>query len=166
MYDRITIIILCFLGGNVVKKFIILMFSIISIVTIVGCTSTKENDKKIQEELNFGVVITNLQKNYVENNMGELTGWSEWNFNDFQASEDGKTLVADIDFSSSFRPKGYSKFIFVELVNEALGFGDALKSKMSSTRPIDGMLSDENDKVKVSWSYNTDETLHITYEVK
>lgn len=54
----------------------------------------------------------------------------------------------------------------VEKANKELGFSEALYSKMGKTRALDGTLTDENDKVSVSWTYHPDKGLKVTYEVK
>lgn len=54
----------------------------------------------------------------------------------------------------------------IKEVNKKLGFTDSVYRKMLETRSIDGRQSDENNKVKVSWTYHPDRGLEVLYEVK
>ena len=55
---------------------------------------------------------------------------------------------------------------YVEKANEELGFSAVLYNKMSRTRALDGTQKDENDKVKVSWTYHPNRGLEVIYEKK
>ncbi len=54
----------------------------------------------------------------------------------------------------------------IQDINRELGFSSALYQKMIETRALDGRQYDENDRVKVSWTYHPDEGLVVTYEKK
>lgn len=54
----------------------------------------------------------------------------------------------------------------IQDINRALGFSSALYRKMLETRALDGRQYDENDRVKVSWTYHPDKGLVVTYEKK
>ena len=54
----------------------------------------------------------------------------------------------------------------IQDINRELGFSSALYQKMLETRALDGRQYDENDKVKVSWTYHPDKGLVVTYEKK
>ena len=54
----------------------------------------------------------------------------------------------------------------IQDVNRELGFSSALYQKMLETRALDGRQYDENDRVKVSWTYHPDRGLVVTYEKK
>ena len=55
---------------------------------------------------------------------------------------------------------------YVKRANIELGFTEALYSRMENTRALDGTLNDENDKVKVSWTYHPDKGLEVLYMLK
>ena len=57
-------------------------------------------------------------------------------------------------------------FDYVEKVNAELGFTEALFKKIGKTRVLDGTLSDENDLVKVTWTYHPDNGFEVTYSIK
>ncbi len=54
----------------------------------------------------------------------------------------------------------------IQEINKELGFTSALYQKMLDTCALDGRQYDENDKVKVSWTYHPDKGLVVTYERK
>ena len=64
------------------------------------------------------------------------------------------------DYSSS------SAFDLIKAVNKELNFGESLTTKMLKTRALDGTLTDENENIKVSWTYHPDSGLEVTYELK
>lgn len=83
-----------------------------------------------------------------------------------EVASDGSYLEIDTnpydrdDYSSSAAMK------YIEKANLELGFTEALYNKMGRTRALDGTLTDENDKVKASWTYHPDKGLRVTYELK
>ena len=46
------------------------------------------------------------------------------------------------------------------------GTAEALNSKMNKTRALDGTMSEENNKVEVSWTYHPDDGLEVIYTLK
>ena len=54
----------------------------------------------------------------------------------------------------------------VKKANEEFGFSEALNSKMNKTRALDGTMSEENNKVEVSWTYHPDDGLEVIYTLK
>lgn len=54
----------------------------------------------------------------------------------------------------------------IRYANEELGFNGSLYSKMINTTVLMGRQSEENDKYKVSWTYNPDHGLEVTYDKK
>lgn len=83
-----------------------------------------------------------------------------------ELASDGSYIEVDTnpldldDFSST------TAFDMVKKLNKELGFSESLNSKMLKTRALDGTLSDENDNVKVTWTYHPDKGLNVTYELK
>lgn len=81
-------------------------------------------------------------------------------------ADDGSYLSVDTnpldldDYSSSTAIK------YVKNINSELGFSDALYTKMGKTRALDGTQTDENSKVKVSWTYHPDKGLSVVYYKK
>lgn len=54
----------------------------------------------------------------------------------------------------------------VKEINKKLGFSDSVYQKMMQTRSLDGRVSEENDKFKVSWTYHPDDGMEVMYEKK
>ena len=83
-----------------------------------------------------------------------------------ELADDGSYLSVDTnpldidDYSSSTAIK------YVKAINTELGFTDALYTKMGKTRALDGTLTDENSKVRVSWTYHPDKGLSVVYYKK
>lgn len=55
---------------------------------------------------------------------------------------------------------------YVKKANKECGFNDSLYTKMGKTRALDGTLTDENENVKVSWTYHPDHGLSVVYTLK
>ena len=55
-------------------------------------------------------------------------------------------------------------------INKILGFSDALSDalneKIGNTNSLAGRMTEENKKIKVSWTYHPDNGLEIIYEKK
>lgn len=104
-------------------------------------------------------VISKIDMQSVYDNVGCTSTYCE-------VASDGSYLEIDTnpydidDYYSS------SATEYIEKANLELGFTEALYSKMGRTRALDGTLTDENDKVKASWTYHPDKGLRVTYEVK
>ena len=54
----------------------------------------------------------------------------------------------------------------IQYTNEALGFSPSLYSEMINTTKEMGTQSEENDKYKVTWSFDPHDGLEVTYEIK
>lgn len=54
----------------------------------------------------------------------------------------------------------------VEEINLKLGFSSSVFEKMKQTRSLDGRITEENDKFRVSWTYHPDDGLEVMYEKK
>ncbi len=81
-------------------------------------------------------------------------------------ASDGSYLEIDTNPSDIEDDYSYDAMEYIQKVNAELGFTDALYSKMGKTRALDGTLEDENDKVKVSWTYHPDNGLEVIYTAK
>ena len=83
-----------------------------------------------------------------------------------EVSNDNSYLEIDsnpynLDDYSSYTATGY-----IEKANIEFGFSEALYTRMGKTRALDGTLTEENDKVKVSWTYHPDQGIEVVYTLK
>ena len=79
---------------------------------------------------------------------------------------DGSYLKIDTnpyDIDDSFSSDALKN---IKDANSELGFSDSLYEKMLVTSSLDGTKTDENDDVKVSWSYHKNNGLEVIYEKK
>ncbi len=83
-----------------------------------------------------------------------------------EVTSDGSTLIIDTNPNDIDDYFSYTAFQCVKDVNKALGFTDALFTKMGQTRALDGTQFDENDKIEVSWTYHPNKGLYVVYSVK
>lgn len=56
--------------------------------------------------------------------------------------------------------------IAIKSANEELGFNDSLYVKMENTSSLDGMQTEENNKIEVSWKFHPDTGLQVIYAKK
>lgn len=54
----------------------------------------------------------------------------------------------------------------IQFINKELGFSNSLWEKMCNTSSNDGIQTDSNEYIVVSWSYHPNKGLHVTYEIK
>lgn len=50
-------------------------------------------------------------------------------------------------------------------INKALGFDESLHERMGRTNALAGMQSETGNGVRVSWDYNTNDDLEVTYSI-
>lgn len=117
-----------------------------------------------EPEIDFSKSISNCRKVYGTYGYAEEKKWNDGIFDKFSISSDGRSM--SIACENSWSSTMEQVFTAVRYMNIELGFGEALNNKMSMTRAIDGMQSDENDKIKVSWNYHPDSGLSVIYEKK
>lgn len=117
-----------------------------------------------EPEIDFEKSISNCKRNFGTYGYGEENNANNGIFDDFTVSSDGRSMSISCGNSWSITLKQVSTA--VRCMNNELGFGDSLYEKMSMTRAIDGMQTDENDKIKVSWNYHPDSGLSVIYEKK
>lgn len=79
---------------------------------------------------------------------------------------DGSYMKVDTNPSDIDDYTDFEAYFAIEGINEELGFSDALYEKMGQTSAMQGRQNDENDKVKVSWTYHPDKGMEIIYERK
>lgn len=60
----------------------------------------------------------------------------------------------------------YEAVQYIRSANEELGFTEALYTRMMNTRALDGTLEEENDKIRVTWTYHPDNGLEAVYTLK
>ena len=130
---------------DIKKKKIILIISIITI-GIVGLIFLLIGNSRI--DLNQVYKISGCDDYYCE------------------LADDGSYLEIDTNpldidnFSSSEAWK------YVKKVSNEVGFTESTLKKMGHTTALDGTQSDENNKVKVSWTYHPDNGFEVTYSLK
>ncbi len=81
-------------------------------------------------------------------------------------SSDGSSLSID---TNPYDLDNYSiseAYQAVSAVNKAVGFSDAITSRMGSTRAIDGTQTASTDTVEASWTYHPDHGLSVIYSLK
>lgn len=83
-----------------------------------------------------------------------------------EVASDGSWMKLDTNVYNLDDYMNIEAWYDIEEVNKGLGFSEALMEKMGQTRSIDGRQSDENDKVRVSWTYHPDKGLEVLYERK
>ena len=84
----------------------------------------------------------------------------------FEVSDDNSYMKIDTNPHDLKGKTEYSAMFAVKSINEELGFPESLYEKMEETRALDGKQSEENKKIKVTWTYHPDEGLEVMYENK
>lgn len=90
--------------------------------------------------------------------------YGSWSYG--SVASDGSYMTIDTNPDNEEEHIDFAAYTALKNINAALGFSDALLEKMNQTRALDGRQSDENGKVKVSWSYHPDKGLEVLYEKK
>lgn len=137
----------------------------------------KKNKKKINENLliilivagillALGIIIAVITS--VKNKPDLKEVYEQIDCDDFycELADDESYLQIDTnpydidDYTSSIA------WEYVEDANKELGFTEALSKKMEQTRALDGTMEDENNDIKVSWTYHPDNGFEVTYSLK
>jgi hypothetical protein len=81
-------------------------------------------------------------------------------------AKDGSYMEVDTNWLDVEDYIDSDPYLAIVIINEKLGFSSSVYSKMSSTRALDGRLTESNDKYTVSWTYHPNNGLEILYEKK
>lgn len=111
--------------------------------------STADNSKA--DEINFRAIVNN----YANGDRYYC-----------KIASDGSYLEIDSNPGDYDDYTRYDALQYIKDINTALGFPDSLYKKMLKTRALDGTQHDENDRVKVSWTYHPDHGIEVLYEKK
>lgn len=79
-------------------------------------------------------------------------------------ASDGSYMTIDTNPLNIDDYYGSDAIAAIEEINKKLGFSDSVYQKMMQTRSLDGRISEENDKFKVSWTYHPDNGMEVMYE--
>lgn len=148
---------------------------------LAGCTSSEGENTQTQattetttetpteapteKELDFYAVIKECKDDFAGNtSLQNEYGGSDYIFEAFDVSADGRSM--SIKCKNSWDSTQRHVMAAVTYMNYKLGFGESLDTKMSMTRAIDGVQTDENDLVKVTWTYHPDSGITVIYEKK
>lgn len=83
-----------------------------------------------------------------------------------ELSSDGTSLVIDTNpIDKDYCRYGADASLAITLCNTKLELPSSLSDKMSSTRALDGMQSQNCGDFTVSWTYHPDNGLRVIYEV-
>ena len=85
-----------------------------------------------------------------------------------KVANDGSYLA--IDTNPSDRKADSNIYILeadqaIKDINKALGFDESLYERMGRTNALEGMQSETDNGVRVSWDYNTNDGLEVTYSL-
>lgn len=146
------------------KKIILIMVLVLVVcLSIVGCgvenssnVEPKTTTQETEPEIDFNEILEKCKDTYDSDEM---------DFGHFTVSLDGDSMSINCK-KDSWSGWDSEELAAVACMNSELGFGEALNTKMSNTRALDGVQTDENDSVKVTWTYHPDDGLNIIYEKK
>jgi hypothetical protein len=163
------------------KNRVILMVLMLIVCIMITACNTNNNAETLAQpeteapteaptepEIDFEKAIKDCIKEYdKDTNKGSTTGWnSDIVKKHFVVSSDGMSMeYIDPNYGASMT-KGVKPSIAVKYMNSVLGLSDSVYRKMEMTRAIDGMQTDESDKIKVSWNYHPKSGLSVIYEKK
>lgn len=142
------------------KKFVSVLLCVTMILSFVACSSTKETEEK--HEVVEEKVMT------IEEMIDSIDGLRELGYDSLGGShvEYFETIEKDyavIDMDANTADG--ENWSLIDQLHNKLGFTSALMEKISETRPIDGVQTEENENYKISWSYSNPR-LKIIYEMK
>ena len=150
------------------KKLTLLMCLIVLFGSLCGCGNNAEvMDSEIETEASSEEVTVDpvearkiLLKEAYENHCEPDIGFA-------YLSADGTSLVIDTNprdtsYSYTFEEEAIKAVL---ATNEYLGLPSSVTDKMSSTRALDGMQSQDCGDFTATWTYHPDKGLHVIYEV-
>jgi hypothetical protein len=146
------------------KKLLLIVLALIMCVSSCACGNEAGNKDEKSAESVESIDPMESKKEKLKNAYNECCsgpGSSDY----ASLGYDGKTLVLDT------KPKdGYFKYTSnataaIMATNIYLGLPSSISEKMSSTRALDGMQSQNCGEYTVSWTYHPDNGLRVIYEV-
>lgn len=150
------------------KKLTLLICLIVFLGSLCGCGNDIEIDESkyeteaTTEEVTIDPVEARkvLLKEAYENHCEPDIGFAN-------LSADGTSLVIDTNpydtsYSYTFEEDAIKAVL---ATNEYLGLPSSVTDKMSSTRALDGMQSQDCGDFTATWTYHPDKGLHVIYEV-
>lgn len=81
-------------------------------------------------------------------------------------SKDGKSMMFNSGGENEYDYKKGFRWTLLGAVFKKLDISSATVAKITNTRAIDGTQTDENDKIKLTWTYHPDNGLSIIFEKK
>ena len=125
-----------------------------------GGSGGSSNDKPngIMPEQSNGIDKKNYFKN-IKTKIGALDHYTT-------IASDGSYMEIDTNPSDLDDYSSEDAYQYILDANKEMGFPESLNKTMSKTRSIDGAQTDENDIVKVRWTYHPDKGLEVIYTLK
>ena len=113
----------------------------------------EESEKKRKEE---------EERNYFKNIQSEI-GASDYYVT---VSGDGSYMEIDTNPLDLDDHSSSTAWSYIKEANKKMGFSESLANAMSNTRALDGTQTEENDKIKVRWTFHPNAGLEVTYTKK
>ena len=112
----------------------------------------------------FAINVFNSDVNFSEKFSYYASRYSDSNWIEF--SDDNSYMKIDTNPLDLKDKTEYNATFAIESINKELGFSESLYEKMKDTTALDGRQTEENRKIKVSWTYHPDKGLEVMYENK
>ena len=155
------------------KKTVVCIMIFCLLFSLCACGNKTQNivSQSEKEEIDFQNVLNEVKKECksdfeeykVEQDRPFLT---MDDIGGLYVSKDGKSLMFNSGGESEFAFKKGFRWTLLSAVFKKLDVSSATLAKITNTRAIDGTQTDENDKIKLTWTYHPDNGLSIIFEKK
>lgn len=148
------------------KKLLILCLTVLLCLSVVGCGGTQQSDyqsQSIAPESSEDPTEAAKQKiSDAYDSFSSVDGAKDF----AKLSYDKSSLIIDTQpTDSGFYKYSSNATAAIAAVNVFLGLPASVSEKMSSTRALDGMQSQNCGAYTVTWTYHPDNGLRVIYEV-
>lgn len=153
------------------KRIISLLITIVLCSSLAGCSLIKENEKAVDtDKVTSDEVTTTVEVDPFEDAKVKLsqayTVCCDDDADYADLAYDELSLVIDTNPDDvSYYELEEEAISAIVLVNSYLGLPSSIIDKMSSTRALDGMQSQDCGDFIVTWTYHPDNGLRVIYEV-
>ena len=159
------------------KKTLVFIMIFCLLFLLCACGNKTQNivSQPEEEEIDFQNVLDEVKKEYEDDfsKYAKEAGYDLATIDDvggYYVSKDSKSMMFESGTNSgSNYVQTYIRAYRIKLLStvfEKLDVSSATLAKITKTRAIDGTQTDENDKIKLTWTYHPDNGLSIIFEKK
>lgn len=144
-------------GKMIMKKFIYLLLAMLICISLVACEKKPaEETEKIDPVAQAKQKLSEIYNSLCESSTSD---------DHISLGYDNMSLIIDTKPNDSYYSYEDEALTAIAVVNSQLGLPSSLLDKMSSTRALDGIQTQDCGDYTVTWNYHPDNGMKVIYEI-